>query len=88
MSTAPIKGTLTNMTLKEKLYNFIKKNKKWHKKGDLFSIAYEMGYSPETAGRELRFLSEDGLIKKAYYKGLRGQKLTQYASLSIKTKPF
>jgi len=56
----------------------------WLTKGSLFSLAYEHGYSPETLGRTLRHLEEEGQIEKSYYDGKHAKGLVQY---SYKPRP-
>lgn len=67
------------MTLKEALAGHLKNAPGWHKKASLYVVAEENGYSPETAGRVLRELAEEGTIAVEYYTGQRKQKLSKYS---------
>lgn len=76
--------TDNKVTCMDILIEFLKKNKQWHKKVELYSIAE--GWSPETIGRNLRFLHEGFTlhgkyyqIKRDWYIGKnRGMKLAMY----------
>lgn len=53
--------------LKERNLNFLKRwyevdKNKWFHKGELCDKARELGYLPETCGRRLRELEEEGFI--------------------------
>lgn len=66
-------------TLEKILINYLRDNKGWHRKVDLYLVASNEEYSPETCGRTLRTLSEEGKIHVEYYKGRkRGTKLAKY----------
>lgn len=67
------------MTLKESLADYLKNAPGWHKKASLYVVAEELGYSPETAGRKLRELAEEGTIAVEYYTGQRKQQLSKYS---------
>lgn len=57
-------------SLEQRLLEYLKKCEgQWIKKVSLFVLADEAGYSPETAGRLLRDLAENGKIQVAYYDG-------------------
>lgn len=69
------------MTLNEHLIAHFKQNRGiWLKKGSLYALSDDWGYSPESLGRELRSLSEDPTshVTVEYYKGQRNQKLARY----------
>ena len=67
-------------TCKEIMLNHLKEHKgEWVKKGAMYCVAEEAGFSPETGARKLRELAEDGTIQMDMYKGQRGQKLARYA---------
>jgi DNA-binding transcriptional regulator PaaX len=50
----------------------------WIKKGDLYALSYEYGYSPEYLGRSLRLMEEQGTLKVGYYDGKYSKNLAQY----------
>lgn len=66
--------------LKKKLLEYLQTNAGWHKKVHLFVVAEQMGYSPETAGRRLRELADEGQIKAGYYNGQFAKNLTKYTA--------
>ena len=70
---------MTKMTLEQHLLDYLSKKGDWVRKGELYNIADQEGYSPETCGRTLRTLAEKGTIFVEYYKGKRGQKLAKYS---------
>lgn len=75
------------MTCREVLLNHLKQNNGWHKKVSLYVIAED--WSPETVGRELRSLQEDGEIQVGYYNGKISKNLAKYAyekQPTLKTK--
>lgn len=77
----------TNMDCKQILHNYIQHNEGWHKKSFLYSVAEE--FSPETVGRKLRDLEEEGKINVDYYKGVRcKKKLAMYSRLGEAPKKF
>lgn len=53
-------------------------NDGWHKKVDMFKVFQE--WSPETVGRYLRKMSEQGEIKQGTYNGLYAKNLKTYAN--------
>lgn len=65
------------MTCQETLYKYLKENDGFHKKVHLYAVAED--WSPETVGRALRILQEEGKIKVDYYNGLRAKNLAKYA---------
>lgn len=65
------------MTCKETLLEYLKANEGWHKKVHLYAVAED--WSPETVGRNLRFLEEEGKIKVSFYDGKRTKRLAMYA---------
>lgn len=70
------------MSLKEHLYNHLKKNEgKWVKKVQLYVLADELGYSPESVGRDLRYLEEDEKsgVERGYYDGKYAKGLVKYS---------
>lgn len=78
---------MTHQTLKQKLLEYINNNgDEWHKKVSLYLIADELGYSPETAGRKLRELEQEGKIKVDYYNGKYSKHLARYASNGYEEK--
>lgn len=66
--------------LKKKLLEYLQSTPGWHKKTSLFVVAEQMGYSPETAGRRLRELADEGQIKAGYYNGKFAKNLTKYTA--------
>lgn len=67
--------------LTPKLLEKINDTETWLTKGQLYLVAEEEGYSPETCGRYLRDMVVAGKIQVDYYKGKRNQKLARYARL-------
>ena len=66
--------------MKEQLLKYLKEhNGQWFKKVELYVLADELGYSPETCGRELRKLAEEKQIKVGYYDGKYAKNLAKYA---------
>ena len=57
----------------------------WVKKGDLYNLAYQYGYSPETLGRTLRTLEENGTLKVDYYDSKFAKGLAMYIYGGIPT---
>lgn len=78
-------------SLKQILLEEINKTSGWLTKGQLALVAENEGFLGETAGRQLRVLEEDGLIKVSYYKSKRNIDLARYARLGeqepIPSKP-
>jgi len=67
-------------SLEQRLLEYLKKCEgQWIKKVSLFVLADEAGYSPETAGRLLRDLAENGKIQVAYYDGQFAKNLAKYS---------
>jgi len=67
-------------SLEQRLLNYLKENEgQWVKKVSLFVLADEFGYSPETAGRLLRDLAENGKIQVAYYDSVYARNLAKYS---------
>ena len=67
-------------TCKEILINYLKEHEGiWIRKGALYSVAEEAGFSPETGARKLREAANDGILHVEYYDGVKGQKLAKYA---------
>ncbi|MGI9118445.1 MAG: hypothetical protein ACR2IQ_02760 [Minisyncoccia bacterium] len=65
--------------MKEILLKYLNEHEGWHKKVNLYLVADNEDYSPESAGRALRTLAEDNEILVDYYKGKRKQKLARYS---------
>jgi len=62
------------------LLDYLKKSEgQWFKKVNLYVLADDHGYSPETAGRALRDLAEKGKIKVDYYNGKYSKNLAKYS---------
>jgi len=72
---------MSKTSLKQKLLSYINSNEGWHKKVNLFVVADDWGYSPETVGRSLRTLAENKEIQVSYYDGVYSKNLAKYASL-------
>jgi len=64
-------------TCKSVLLDFLKANEGYHKKVHLYAVAED--WSPESTGRALRDLEEEGKIKVDYYDGKRAKHLAMYA---------
>lgn len=77
------------MTCRDYLLRYLQNNPGWHRKGTLYNVVDEEGYSPETGARELRAMAEEKLIFVEYYKGKKNQRLAKYSANenNIK-KPF
>jgi len=60
------------------LLQYLKENVGWIKKVQLYVVAED--YSPETVGRALRILTEEGKIFVDYYKGRFKQDLAMYSA--------
>lgn len=60
------------------LYLYLGMNEGWHKKVHLYAVAED--YSPETVGRALRTLSEEGKIFVDYYDGKISKNLAMYSA--------
>lgn len=73
-------------SLETKLLNYLDSNISWHKKVSLYVVADEWEYSPETCGRCLRNLANEGKVRVDYYKGKYANKLARYASLLAEPK--
>lgn len=69
----------THPTLRNLLLTHIQNTAGWISKGSMYILAENEGYSPETAGRELRLLAEENKIKVDYYKSKRNVDLARYA---------
>jgi hypothetical protein len=59
------------------LCDFFYKNQGWHKKVHLYAVAED--FSPETVGRTLRTLCEEGLLYVDYYDGRISKNLAMYS---------
>jgi len=55
----------------------------WHKKVNLYIVGDEIEFSPESVGRALRALEEEGSIKVSYYDGHWAKNLAKYASMDL-----
>ena len=66
--------------MENELYSyFIRHEGEWFKKVQLYVIADEAGYSPETCGRTLRDMAKIGTISVGYYDGKYAKNLAKYA---------
>jgi len=66
--------------MEERLYNYLKAGEgNWFKKVELYVLADEWGYSPESCGRYLRYLVEKGKIKVSYYDSKFAKHLAKYS---------
>lgn len=72
-----MKGT----PLKNILLDHLNKMPDWQSKGSMYVVAEREGFSPESAGRKLRELAEEGLILVDYYKSKRNVDLARYARI-------
>ena len=64
------------MTCREILIEYLRNNTDWNKKVHLYAVAED--YSPETVGRCLRSLEEEGEIVAGYYDGKYSKNLVKY----------
>lgn len=67
-------------SLANALLEYLQNNEGWHRKGHLYNISDELGYSPEGAGRCLRKMAEEGKIFVKYYNGTFAKGLAQYSA--------
>lgn len=65
------------MTCKQILLDYLKSHPGYTKKVHLYSVAED--FSPETVGRDLRTLEEEGIIHVGYYNGKYANGLAQYS---------
>jgi hypothetical protein len=72
-------------TCEEILLDYLQKNEGWHKKVHLYAVAED--YSPETVGRCLRDLCENGMIFVDYYDGKISKNLCMYSIAPKKELP-
>lgn len=73
--------------MKKILLDYLKAhNGEWFKKVSLYILADENGYSPESCGRELRALEEEGKIQKQFYSGKYASNLVKYSYGAIPEK--
>jgi len=63
--------------LKNLILDFLE-GKEWTPKVLLFNHTMSWEYSPETIGRELRKLAQEGKLKVSYYNGKYSKNLAQY----------
>lgn len=75
---------MTKETCEGLLYLYLGLNEGWHKKVSLYAVAED--YSPETVGRALRNLVEEGKIFVDYYDGKIAKNLAMYSAQPIKRK--
>jgi len=72
---------MTRPNLKKYLLNWINTHSgEWHKKVSLYSVGDEIEFSPESVGRALRMLEQEGRIKVSYYDGRWAKNLAKYSS--------
>ena len=71
-------------TCRKVLLDFINQTEGWHKKVQLFVVAQE--FSPETSGRQLRILAEEGKIQVSYYDGKYAKNLATYSRIGEQPK--
>lgn len=65
------------MTCREVLEQYLKENAgKWIKKVELYVVAED--WSPESVGRRLRELQDDGIVSVDYYDGKYSKNLAKY----------
>lgn len=71
------------------LLTYLRENEgQWFKKVELYLLADEQGYSPETCGRTLRDLESRGIIKVDYYDGKYAKNLAKYSYKPLERKPI
>lgn len=69
------------------LLNYLRNNQgQWFKKVHLYVLADEAGYSPETCGRCLRQLANEGKVEVDYYDGKYSKNLAKYSYKPLKPK--
>ena len=68
-------------TCKEVVLDYINSIQGWVNKGEIYRIAQEAEYSPESGAREARRLEEAGIIQKSFYDGKYAKGLVRYARL-------
>lgn len=71
-------------TCESVLLQYLKENEGWHKKVALYAIAED--WSPETVGRTLRDMHDEGTIFVNYYDGKYAKNLAMYA-IAHKVEP-
>lgn len=65
-------------TLRQRIYEYLKRNPTWIQKGHLADLSRQAHYSSENCGRRLRELQNDNLIEVKYEKGKDSQELCWY----------
>lgn len=70
--------------LKQALLDHINSTEGWINKVDLYIIGDKYEFSPETVGRCLRTLAEEGDINVDYYDGKWAKNLARYSRNQIK----
>lgn len=68
---------MSKPTCRSVLLDYINTHEGYTKKVDLYRVAED--WSPETVGRDLRYLEEEGKIKVAHYDGKYSKNLCKYA---------
>lgn len=68
-------------SLRQRLLKYVRGSNGWVASGKLQELAMQAGYTPQTAGRQLRLLAEDGELEVSY-QGKR--KHAHYRSLPTK----
>lgn len=58
-------------SLKERIITFLRSYPDWHNGGEIEKLAMNVGYKGSTAGRELRYLTNEGKILSEVRKGKR-----------------
>ena len=76
-------------TCKEVVLAYINSQDNWITKGQIYMVAQEAEFSPESGAREARRLAEHNEIQKSSYDGKYAKGLVRYAKLTIPkvTKP-
>ncbi len=74
--------------LRKELENYLNSQEGFIKKVHIFVVADGWGFSPETCGRALRQLAEEGKIQVSYYDGKWAKNLAMYARKGeVQVKP-
>jgi len=73
-------------SLKNEILRYINQQEGWVKKVDLYILADQLGYSPESAGRMVRELCLENKVKVDYYDGKFAKNLAKYCRLSHEVK--
>lgn len=68
-------------TCKQVILEYINFQQGWVNKGELYKVAQDAEFSPESGAREARRLEENKEIQKSFYDGKYAKGLVRYARL-------